>query len=278
MPLTDILVHMDDGKTCASRLEAAVQLALKHQAHLTGLYAMPSPDVPGYVDVQLPADLIKIRNDRLVAAAEAVEATFTSATKRAGVTSEWRCLKGYAADLIIDHGHYADLIIVSQHDPDTVMGPALDEIPDQVIMASGRPVLVIPRHFSGAEIGSKVMVGWDRGQQATRAIHDALPLLQKADAVSVLIVSQNAEHGQTGKLPAADIAHHLARHEVQVEADHITNSDMDVGDQLLSRAADMGADLLVTGAYGHARWRELVLGGVTRQLLDSMPVPVLMSH
>jgi len=196
----------------------------------------------------------------------------------AGVTSEWRCLKGNAVDLIIDHGHYADLIIVGQHDPDTSIGPAMDELPDQVIMASGRPVLIIPRNFSGGDIGTKVMVGWDRGQRATRAIHDAMPLLQKADEVSVLIVNSDADPKQPGNLPAVDIAHHLARHHVKVEADHITSSDMGAGDQLLSRAADMGANLLVTGAYGHARWRELVLGGVTRQLLDTMPMPLLMSH
>ncbi|NQW00286.1 MAG: universal stress protein [Rhodospirillales bacterium] len=278
MTIRDILVHLDDGASCAGRLDAAIQLAQTHQAHLTGLYIMPHSSIPGYIDVQIPADILQTLEDRLIATAQTVEEKFKQATDLAGLAAEWRCQKGFAADLVLDHGHYADLIVVGQRDPDSIGGPALEEIPDHIILSAGRPVLVIPKNYAGGTIGKRVIVGWDRGQRATRAIHDAIPLLQKADQVSVLIVNRDDSQDDGSKLPAVDIAHHLARHDVHVEADHITSTDMGVGDQLLARAADMGADLLVSGAYGHARWRELILGGVTRQLLDQMPIPLLMSH
>ncbi len=278
MAIRDILIHMDDQPSSKSRLDAAIQIAKQHGAHLTGLYVKPYSSIPGYMDVQIPADLIQMQEDRLNEAAQLVESTFTQATEAEGVTSEWRCLKGMASEIISDHGRYADLIILGQQDPDHLpLGPR-DDIPDQVVLSSGRPVLVIPYNFAGGSIGKQIIIGWDRGQMATRALHDALPFLQLSDRVSVMTVQPRNRSKNDHHAPGADVAHHLARHGIAVEADHITNDGMGVGDHLLSRAADLGADLLVTGAYGHSRWRELVLGGVTRQLLDSMPIPVLMSH
>lgn len=278
MALRDVLVHVDDSKSCVARIAASVQLAEKHDAHLVGLYIVPNSAIPGYVDVQVPVDLIKMQEDRLLEAAKLAEQAFIETTKQAGISSEWRCQKGDAASVLADHGHYTDLIVIGQRDRELNSIGSSSEMMDEIILTAGRPVLIIPHNFKGSDIGTKVIVGWDQGQRATRALHDAIPLLQKADEVSIMTVNPGSEPKDREHLPSVDIAHHLARHHIQVSADHVTSNELSVGDHLLSRAADMGADLLVTGAYGHARWRELILGGVTRKLLENMPIPILMSN
>ena len=122
------------------------------------------------------------------------------------------------------------------------------------------------------------MVAWDGGREAVRAINDALPLLAGAEHVDVVSVNPEERGTDHGEIPGADMCLHLARHGVNAEAQHIAASDVDVGNMLLSRVADVGADLLVMGAYGHSRWREIVLGGATHQVLSEMTVPVVMSH
>jgi nucleotide-binding universal stress UspA family protein len=139
----------------------------------------------------------------------------------------------------------------------------------------GRPVLVVPRYGTFPTIGERVLVAWNGAREAVRAVNDALPLLQRAQLVTVLSIDpSDADH----RIPSADITLHLARHGVTAVAAQTRGTDLLVADILLSYAADLGADLIVSGAYGHTRLRELVLGGMTRHLLQTMTVPVLMSH
>ena len=172
---------------------------------------------------------------------------------------------------------YFDLTIVGQGDPDDDLFMGDHEMPDRLILNSGRPVLIIPYIGAGNTINQNVMVAWDAGQQASRAVHDALPVLKAADNVTVMVINPKGGDQGTGDLPGADIAEHLSRHGVNAEADHVI-SDLDPGDMLLSRAADKSIDLLVMGTYGHARWTELILGGVTSHIFKHMTVPVLTSH
>ncbi len=278
MTIQDILVYVDNGKACENRLQAAIQVAATHEAHLIGLYTLSDPDLPGYVEVEIPVDILELQAERAVEAAKRAEEAFEEATEKAGISAEWRCLEGDAIEILISQARYVDLLVISQHDPEDSMASIIYDIPDQVILEAGRPVLVVPYTYRGDGIGKRVMVGWDASQLASRAIHDALPFLERADKVTVMVINPEVGIKGHGDLPGADVAAHLARHNVCAEADHVTNTDVNTGDQLLSRAADLDADLVVTGAYGHARWKELILGGVTRHLLESMPVPVLMSH
>ena len=150
-------------------------------------------------------------------------------------------------------------------------------MPDNVILSCGRPVLVIPYVGDYETIGENIMIAWDASAMAARAVHDALPVLQAAKTVTVMVVIPKDGGPETGDLPGAAISAHLARHGISAEADHM-QSDLDPGNMLLSRAADKSADLIVMGAYGHARWTEMMLGGVTKHLLAHMTVPTLMSH
>ncbi len=145
-------------------------------------------------------------------------------------------------------------------------------------MTSGRPVLVVPYIGPGKSVATHVLVGWNASREATRAVNDAIPLLQRAKKVTVLAVDPEGGTEGHGEVPSADISLHLARHGIKVEAAQTVTGDIDVGDALLSRASDLGADLIVVGAYGHSRMREFILGGVTRHLLQHMTVPILISH
>lgn len=159
-------------------------------------------------------------------------------------------------------------------DPESYVG---DFFPENLILSCGRPVLLVPYASNERSTGCRVLVAWDGSREATRAVHDALPFMRTAENTTILTVNGVHEF-ERARIPGADIATVLARHGVRVEvADIETGAGDSVGEILLS-VADNGADLLVMGAYGHARWRELVMGGATRTILRSMTVPVLMSH
>jgi nucleotide-binding universal stress UspA family protein len=206
------------------------------------------------------------------------QALFEERVARDGVRGEWRGVAAEPLAALTLHGRYVDLVIVGQRDPSGEDASDDPTVPDHLILSLGRPVLVIPYSGSFPEVGKTVLVSWDASRLATRAVNDALPLLLGAKRVCVLAVNPHGGEDGHGQIPSADICLHLARHGVKAEAEHLYADDIDVGDVLLDRAADIGADLIVSGAYGHARWRELVLGGVTRHLLRHMTVPVLMTH
>jgi nucleotide-binding universal stress UspA family protein len=187
------------------------------------------------------------------------------------------CLDVDAASIVALHGRHADLVVLGQADPDTASARARYLV-EEVTLSAGRPALVVPYIGTAGTLGRRVMVAWDAGREATRALNDALPILKLADSVTVLSVNPQPGRDGHGEDPGADIGLHLARHGVPVEVQRTHAKGMDVGEILLSRLADLGSDLLVMGAYGHSRLREFVLGGATRTLLAEMTVPVLMSH
>ena len=273
----DILVHMDSSKSTPARLGAAINLANTWGARLTGAYVLSKPYLPAYAEVQISAEILEAQAEAMERTSEETEVTFRKATDSAGVKAEWRVLEGATADVLAIQARYFDLTIVGQTDQDDELFIADHEMPDRLILTSGRPVLIIPYIGTYDTIGKNVMVAWDAGQQASRAVHDALPVLKAADKVTVMVINPKGGVQGTGDLPGADIAEHLSRHGVNAEADHVT-SDLEPGDMLLSRIADKSIDLLVMGTYGHARWTELILGGVTNHIFKHMTVPVLTSH
>jgi nucleotide-binding universal stress UspA family protein len=149
---------------------------------------------------------------------------------------------------------------------------------EQALFSSGRPVLVVPHSGRFEAVGRTVLIGWNASREAARAANDALPLIAGAESATVLVVNPSEAPGGDGAEPGAAIALHLARHGLRATAEHVVAPQVDDGEMLLNQAADLGADLLVVGAYGHSRLRELVLGGVTRTLLRQMTIPVMMSH
>jgi nucleotide-binding universal stress UspA family protein len=203
-------------------------------------------------------------------ATAAVESMVRRRGDVAGVTIEWRATEGDVTDTVKVHARYADLAIVGQSPED-----AIDDVAAGVFLGAGRPVLIVPRYGTFPTLGERVLIAWDGGREACRAVNDALPLMRQARHVVVLSVNARETPGLE---PGDDIALHLARHGITVETSAQHATDIDVASLLLSRASDLSADLLVMGGYGHSRLREIMLGGVTRKILGEMTLPVLMSH
>ncbi len=278
MAFKNLLVHIDDSEVNTKRLDAAIALAHAHGAHLTGINAAIQLYLPGNIAAEVPAQLLSVYEEQVAERVSGAKAAFTAVVERAGLSSDFRsahCAASRVAEVVALHARYADLVVLGQ--PDSENGGEVDaQVPEDVVLSAGRPALVVPYIGAGEEIGKRVLIAWDGGREAARAVNDALPLLEKAEFVAVLVV--NPSQGAHGEEPGADIALHLARHGIAVEAQHIEVRDLSTGNALLSRLADEAIAPLVTGAYGHSRLREMVLGGVTREVFQQMTVPVLMSH
>ena len=276
MSLKSILVHAAPNDRLEPVLDIACTLAKTHGAHLIGLHvssdpAAPLQSLPGPV----PTELMTSIESRIEMERDRSQAGFDAAATRHDVRGEWRTGSGDLANLIGTHTRYADLAVMGQATEDD--GPDDPELPTVVASLTSRPVLIVPRagNFGGA--GKRVLVCWNASREATRAITDALPILQRADHVTVLAVNPDDGAGH-GAVPGADISHYLARHGVRAEANRTYAEDIDIADAILSRASDLGCDLIVMGAYGHSRMREWIFGGVTRSIMRTMTRPVLISH
>jgi nucleotide-binding universal stress UspA family protein len=307
--LRDVLVVLDASAQSAARLALAASLALRHGAELIGLcphgllalseareapsgYPLPSgvqgiaglsvesaaPPPAGGPDPNSPAEQ-----------AERIGEAFREALALHGLAGAYETAVGPPAVAVIKRARTADLVVLGQPDPDDPLAPAFRHVIEDVLMAGGRPVLLIPYAGHFATLGANVLLGWTETREATRAAHDALAVLDAGAKLTILTVRHGAEPEGRSELPAAAPARHLARHGFETRAaeaiaegitppSYVVRPSTAEADVLLNYASDIGADLLVVGAYGHSRARELVLGGVTRALLSYMTLPVLMSH
>jgi nucleotide-binding universal stress UspA family protein len=283
MAYKNLLVVLDEDERSHERLALAAGLAERFDAHLVGLYVSVGPEQPGAFE-QFPGYMPLFRpiyaeiEARIRDQAEAMRVVFEDAVRRRSLSAEWRAATGYPANKATLHGRYEDLIILGQIDGSDPWSPLLHPLPQDVAMTAGRPVLVVPYAGHFEQVGQRVLVGWDGSREAARAISDAMPFLAVASIVTVIIVDPEDPTQQHGEVPGADIARHLARHGVVANVERTVSAGIGIGNTLLSRVSDFSADLLVMGAYGHSRARELLLGGATRTVLASATVPVLMAH
>jgi nucleotide-binding universal stress UspA family protein len=279
MSYKTILVHVDQSKHAAQRIRIAAQLALSENAHLIGT-AMTGIShyiyEGGMVDPHYPALTAQLDTLR-TQACQALE-EFETMARNLGVPSfEKRLMEEEAGVGLCLQARYCDLVVIGQADPDETSPSVRADFPEYVVMNCGRPVLLLPSAGHFDQIGNNVLVAWNASMEATRAVTGAVPLLQKAKQVSVAVFNPEDEANVHGAQPGADIALYLTRHNIEVNVMQQTTG-IDVGNALLSMAADLSADLIVMGGYGHSRFREILLGGATRTLLTSMTAPVLMSH
>jgi len=278
MSYKTILVHLNDERRVAGLIDAATQIAERFQAHIIALYVMPP--IPTYGVTSFGAGYIQAGLKAFRDEADRVRKAFEDAIRGRAITPEWRLVEPGAqnvADCIVDQCRAVDLVITGQRDRSFDFSAVLD-VPERIIIESGRPVLVIPNAGRFPKIGGRVTFAWNGRREATRAVFDALPLLKTAERVRIVWVNPQAEASVARDLPGAGIAATLARHGVKCEISTAVSSEISVGDVILSGLSDDGADLLVMGAWGHSRMRELVFGGATRHMLEHMTVPVLMSH
>jgi nucleotide-binding universal stress UspA family protein len=272
MSIKDILVHVDASPASDQRIQLACRLAHRFGAHLTGLSIRPRldwfamPPESGAAAMALVSWL-----DDLIAASERLGEQFKVFLKSNGVAGEWHMADGPPAFELTRWGNTADLVILGQSDPQhrTEL-----RTPEDVVLGCGRPVLMVPYAGSFVHVGKTALVAWDASSQAARAAHDALALLAPTAKVSVLSVSPSEEQRASGERLAAG----LARHGFSANAEIMRPRDLAPAEAVLSSTAEGSGDLIVMGAYSHTRVRELILGGMTRDMLRGMTVPVLMAH
>ncbi|MDM0083469.1 universal stress protein [Variovorax sp. J31P179] len=280
MKLGTILVHLDYSEHCAARVGIAATLARQHGSHLIGL--VPT----GLYDGVIPAEAIAGKDTDFIAAsadflrvrAEGIAHTFRKLIEGApSISSEVRLVDQPSVDAVVLHGRTSDLVVVGQSQPGDTDTTTARDLPEQVVLHAGRPVLVLPRAKCARELGKNVLVAWDGSREAAIALRDALPLLSKAASVALVSWRAGAAPVDDSDLRIPQILAWLRRHGIEAKAvQHVASEGL--ADALLSHAAQKQAGLVVMGGYGHTRIRELVLGSVTRGVFERMDVPILMAH
>jgi nucleotide-binding universal stress UspA family protein len=276
MAMRDILVVIDDAATVARLAPPAAALAAALGARLTGLYAVGAPAETAYGDISGWMQLVESYLAAQRAEASAAEANFRQVLAEQQLMGDWVYRENAPPDTAVALAALYDLVVVGQPDPDAE--PTGASGPEAIVLGAGRPIVVVPYAGSFAAIGKRVLVAWNGSREAARALHDADAVLERAEWVTVIEVKPAGGEERSARLAAADVAAALVRRGISATAETETAGNIGVEDLLLSRAADLDADLLVMGAYGHSRLREYVLGGVSRGVFRHMTLPVLMAH
>lgn len=278
MSYKTILVHVNDERRVGSLIDAATNIGARYDAHIIALYVMPP--VPTYGPTSFGASYVQSALKSFREEADRVHKAFEEASRGRAIVPEWRLVEpgeATVADVVMEHARCCDLVIVGQRDRSFDFSTVLD-VPERVVLESGRPTLVIPYAGRFPTVGRRISIAWNSRREAARAVFDALPLLQTAEQVKIVWFNPEADRAAASDLPGAELASTLARHGVRCEAATATATDIKLGDVMLSGLADDGTDLLVMGAWGHSRMRELIFGGATQHIFNHMTVPVLMSH
>ena len=280
MTYKTILVSLNEIGRLSESVAAAQSLARETGAHVSGLYVVPAVQVYPSVGFEAAPQVFEGNRSFFKDNAPRVKQVFEEAMQREGLSHDFHQIDARTpviAEEVVAAGRVADVVILSATNPDEITGVERDFV-EQVVMALGRPVIVLP--FKGkADLSlNEIVIGWDGGREAARATFDALPLLKKAAKVRVVRIDPQKDPSLRGSVAGADLAEALSRHGVKAEAQGYPTEGQDEGQALMRCAEDSGAGLIVMGAYGHSRLAEFIFGGATRFVLNRMGCPVLMSH
>jgi nucleotide-binding universal stress UspA family protein len=274
--LKDIVVNLSGRGPQDFAGDYAISVAATFGAHAVGVAFLYEPVIPDGALGAVPVDLIELQREENSKLASSAVSRFEAAGKKAAVSAETRVIDatfGSAPTLFAQIARRFDLAILGQAQREQGATDAL--MIEGALFESGRPIIVVPYIQKRGLTLERVLACWDGGHTAARAINDAMPFLERAKAVDIVMVAEERKDDETA---GAKLSEHLLRHGVKANVKRMAKGDIAIEDVILSYAADSGADFLVMGGYGHSRLREFILGGVTRGILASMTVPVLMSH
>ena len=279
MSVRDILVICDAGEANDYRVETTLLLAKVFNARVTGIHLTPFPKLSesssgfGKVIDYLSTEQI----EETKKTAESLKNKFASKASELKVAHEWKSIDGIDVDFIIDNAHYADIVVLPQGysqlgEEDT------KRIDDYLSIYIGRPTIVLPDIKRVFNLPKRVIIAWNESREATRAVHDALPFLEYADEVQIVTIIKKAEKENKHIINSDPLRKHLSHHNIYAETISVDQSTEGIGKTILQSAIEYDADLLVMGAYGETRLKEIVLGGTTRHLLKHTIIPLLLSH
>jgi nucleotide-binding universal stress UspA family protein len=278
MTFKAINVHLDDSPASDLRLQVAVRAAAHFGSVLAGVYLVPTAEVTPSVAALLPPHLLEQRLRESGDAQQKAELHFRQRAARPGFRIDFRAPAGDPMDAAVAHARCADLTVVGQPDSEDRNAGFARRLAEHVLLESGGAMLVVPYTGAGSDLGRHVMIAWDGGRESARAVRDALPMLVEADAVTVVRVTRDPRGGDYEPPPHAALDTYLSTHGIRAQFRDLEGAADRAAERVLSEIANAGADLLVMGGYGHARAREVALGGTTRSIFGAMTVPVFMSH
>ena len=283
MSYKTIVVHIDDRKESVARIRLALEMAQACRARLVALAVMPRPQMPASIEgMSATADVLTIQEDANRERLAMARQLFDETVKGSNVEVEFHGVVADATGAMNQEMLYADIGVVGQRDPDQTIGDMYASMPESVAMESRRPVMVVPHIGYSKPVGRRVLLAWNDSPEAMRAATEAMPLLQAAEKVTLLVIDGHKRdvelNGQDHDAPGAKAAGWLARHGVNVEVVSDISDGTDVGSIILSRVSDLDIDLLVMGIYGHSKLRETLFGGASKTLLGHMTVPTLIAH
>jgi len=279
MEFKNILIHLDHSSGCRNRLEAAFDLARNFDAQITGLFVVPDYVVPSYVEAQISVDVITEVTEKALARARDHLGDYQKLAEEAGVSMEGHVLEGQLIPILREHSKYSDLLVLGQDQPEDLDNASYG-LADSLLFEGACACMVVPHSGKLRPLGKNVLLTWNASRESARALREAMPLLARAE--TVVMLSSEPDDGDSsmarGHPHAQELARLLESHGIQAISSGISDPDMSTTDAIIGQAAEMNADLIVMGAYGHARLREIILGGVTRDLLKQAPVPLLLAH
>ncbi|MCP4330726.1 MAG: universal stress protein [Alphaproteobacteria bacterium] len=275
MSIKKILVHLAADASHLERMKVAMELARRNDAHVEAIFFVKPVGMPGEITGRgASAAYIGATVREARRRAEELEKEFVDTCKRDKLSYEWSVEEGDPAEVIEEHVHLADLAVVTQVKPDYIDEVFYPPIPDKITTRAGCPVLVLPEDWTYSEFGKNVLVAWKSSREATRALRESLPILHTAEKVTILTIGPKSTHS----LPIKEAQEYLSRHGIDAETRIDFHDKSHFGEIMLSHAQELGADLLVMGAYGQSRLKEMLTGGTTRHVMGHMTLPVLMSH
>ena len=277
MPYKSILAYLPSPDH-VTRLKPLIEdVARAEDAHVVGFHVMPAIRMYSGAEVPIPAEIYERQREVFREQAKKTEAAFNETFKSTGLNTDWKCKDTFEPDVgyaVVEVACTADLVVMEQDQPDP-----LDlgwDLGSTVVLDSGRPVLLKPRDVTVESTGRSVVIGWNGSREAARAAFDALPFLQRAESVKILSVNPSDSQRRGRFAPGEDLAIALSRHGIEARV-HVAEG-RSASSELVAQVNALEADLMVMGCYGHSRIREAVLGGASREVLNSMKIPVLMSH
>ncbi len=279
MDFKNILLHLDHSSGCQNRLRTAFAFAHKYDALITGLFVVPDYVVPSYVEAQISVDLITDVTDKALTRARETLSKYENMAAEAGARMEAHVLEGQVIPILREHSKYADLLILGQDQPDDPDNASYG-LADALLFEGACACMMVPHSGKLAVPGDRVLVTWNASRESARALREAMPILKSAETVVVLSSEPDDADAEIarGHPHADELAHFLDMHGIESISSGIADMDISASDAILGQAAEMDADLIVMGAYGHTRLREIILGGVTRDLLKQSTVPLFLAH